>query len=967
MHMGRRASSAVTTFRNASRWLAIGALGFVGACQSQQSTDDALREGGQTGSPIAPDRVTPVPYAPPQDPPGGGGPSPDVPDHVIQGDKLTARADEALYVINSGTLRAFDASETDHLRGMNDPLPEAASRWVSVTDDSLSVLASVVDPAVADLENAAELRAFRFNLTDPLRPELLGSLALPGQFLQARSIDDRLIVLSGEYAPPTCHPSSGYGYGGYAPETLTVSELSPSDDGWQLTDQVSVVASGFIETERGFVLIHDEFRAAFSQAQARLHSVIIDPEGGLVEHPPVSPGERVNYWAPMATSDDRVAFFQHRVTEVVLRVMGSDGVDTERVVPVSAEESPRRSEDWVPIAGRFALVLGSEGGPGAALDWQADGGPVVIAELPEDLLTIAPVGEHWLGVGVERSLLFSLDVGNGMTVEHEFAGRPELDRAVFGMHWVNAQQRVLVPHIVPGSGIGSIPGKYALVALDLTQMPPVWGAPIELHGDPWLRDGRHEFLALQDVGSELFALTDASGLHFVLPEQRILERVDPEQETSSVAAFTTSALEAATSAEWNVTLAADFEQHPELICKGASGDEQTLTSEYRATSLAAVDSGVLAYSLGYTNECYPGGASLSEDSVPCTTYGTAGLAHVQLGSAPQLKAQVPMPASAADYAGASLTSEWLELMAHGDQVGVVEHVGVRCQGERECDALGIPYEITETRACPDDDDECAEDEVTMRDVARGHRSERWLYPFDLERGRFLDGQLLGHTEPHGTFTGAALEVNDGVAIVEVIPEWADIDADVRLRLRRATQMAELASTTGIPIAGFPMLVSDNIVISIEPAGKLPEAGGRVGANVNLMQLRDGAAYLLQTLSLPEGHVDHGWVEDRGVVLTLPEDRCAEGASAELVAVQLQDEELSEAGRVQVPGTSWRLAETTRDLIVLRRWSEDFEQLAIIDWADDMLTFREILTHASSGDSYMRHPSFEIVGSDVHWL
>src|SRR5690606_9209492 len=171
--------------------------------QAQRSNDDALREGGQTGSPIAPDRVTPVPYAPPEDPPGGGGESPEIPDHVIEGDKLIAHAGNALYVVNGGALRVFDASALDQLRGMDDPLPEAASRWLAVTDESLSVLASIADPMSDNLEVGTELRAFRFNLADPLRPELLGSLALPGELLQARMIGDRLIVLSGEHALPT--------------------------------------------------------------------------------------------------------------------------------------------------------------------------------------------------------------------------------------------------------------------------------------------------------------------------------------------------------------------------------------------------------------------------------------------------------------------------------------------------------------------------------------------------------------------------------------------------------------------------------------------------------------------------------------------------------------------------------------------------------------------------------------------
>src|SRR5690606_23639251 len=150
-----------------------------------------------------------------------------------------------------------------------------------------------------NLEVGTELRAFRFNLADPLRPELLGSLALPGELLQARMIGDRLIVLSGEHALPTCHPTNGYGYGGYAPETLTISELSPNDEGWAISDQVSVAAAGFIETERGFVSIDDQFRSGFSGDEAQLHPILIQPEGGLVEKPPLNPGERVNYWAPM--------------------------------------------------------------------------------------------------------------------------------------------------------------------------------------------------------------------------------------------------------------------------------------------------------------------------------------------------------------------------------------------------------------------------------------------------------------------------------------------------------------------------------------------------------------------------------------------------------------------------------------------------------------------------------------------
>jgi hypothetical protein len=160
-------------------------------------------------------------------------------------------------------------------------------------------------------------------------------------------------------------------------------------------------------------------------------------------------------------------------------------------------------------------------------------------------------------------------------------------------------------------------------------------------------------------------------------------------------------------------------------------------------------------------------------------------------------------------------------------------------------------------------------------------------------------------------------------------------ARARLQLVRFPGMLEVSSDNleRITVPGFPMYVSGERAVSIEPAAQLDASGAAVGARVHRLQLRGGTAYVAQTLELPRGHVGHLWAEQRGYVLT--------------IGVRLQGDALSEAGRLELPGTGWQLGQASDQLVLLTRTIGDLSQHALVEVEGAQLTLRGLETRPAS--------------------
>lgn len=227
--------------------------------------------------------------------------------------------------------------------------------------------------------------------------------------------------------------------------------------------------------------------------------------------------------------------------------------------------------------------------------------------------------------------------------------------------------------------------------------------------------------------------------------------------------------------------------------------------------------------------------------------------------------------------------------------------------------------------------------------------QRWLYPF--ASGAFEEPAYLFDVEDY-SWLGAenlSVDADAGAALtlftpLAMSPNGAEVErARVELVRYRDLSSAALAEPVRITVPGFPLYVGARRAVTIEPASALGPGGAAPAVLVHQLALDGGLARIVQTLELPSGAVGYRWAGERGYVLLVSDDRCAEPEST-LVSVRFDGDRLEEAGRLTLPGTEWQLREVTDAVALLSRGLDGLVQHAVVDAAGAELSLREYQTH-----------------------
>lgn len=917
----------------AATYTSIAALALACAGPGQGGPSDP--GAGQTGSPVAPDHASPGRFRAPVPPRPDGGAAPTLPGRRLAPPRLTASYGAWLYVVTGSGLFAFDTSAPATGAPTAQLLPQALPRWIGVEGSALSVIASVLPEQPADVERGQLTRLYRFDLSrDPGAPELLGSVELPGELALARLEPGRLVALSAEYPERSCDPGVGIVDGWSAPERFVVSDLRAGSGAWSLAGSAAVEAQGFIETEGAIVLV----RGGYFGLPSAL-TVVDIAAGALTASATLNVGGETLPRAAMAVVGQRLALFQYNPSGIELQVHSLTG-GAPSVLPVTVP-STQSNGDGINAAhfdGRFALVPWADSAApqsGVIIDWLGEAGPTVTAQLPAELPNLARLGERWLGWGAERSVLFRVGPAGTFELEREL-GRPFDGRFGQGVHWDAQAQQVLLPYLVSGSGVGNVPAAYALSVLDLSAPSAAWRGGLATAGSPAIaaydRVGQvQEGLHFQRTEAGWYALTAAGD---PTERHRLVEALDLEATASQVVGFAERTLVASLSEHGRARLLADYRGTRAVSVGDVDASEAPaahIALGFGAERLERTGAGWLSYSLSYSNACndpelFPGGVCL-----PAGNAALSVLAH----DPPRLVHDTELPLADSFGTPPADVREWLEIVAQGSNVGLLAHRDIRCRSQAECDELGIEPEVSG---------------VGQR--VSGNQNQRWLHPYDSATGQFRAPVRLPDTDGYGWLSASGLHVEEQPALVWLDP--LELAADGSTVTRAHIQLLRFPSLLAasevnqerITVPGFPLYVAAQRAVSIEPAALLDASGASVAALVHRLELRDGSAYVAQTLELPPGHAGHLWAERRGYVLSIGDDRCA-APSATLIGLHLDGAELAEAGRLELPGTGWQLAQASDELVLLTRTQGDLSQHALVDVSGAELTLRGLETRPAS--------------------
>jgi hypothetical protein len=857
---------------------------------------------GQTGSPVSPDHESPVPFRPPpRNPPGNGADNPR-PWRPLPGTiQRAASFGDWLYVSTPRGLFAFDTG----VEGAT-PVPvldDVNVQWLRVEGSTLDLVVEGFPDDPAEFGEALVTRVQRFELAaDPARPALLGSVELPGRFLRARGEGERLVTLTGDPGAARCRPEVGL-QGSYEPERMIVSELALGADGWSVAREVAAEATGFVETENAFVLTGLD--ASLGNWGMTVTVVELTPEG-IAEWPALSFKGEVAPRAAMAVAGRRLALFQINDESLRLELAIYDGDTGAKLGAIEVGPDAIWSNvDSARFEGRFVLLPWTRGdelpGQSAIVDWQAPGGPLTVGVLPADLLGFERIGERWLGRGAERYALFHLDDGGQFQLDAEADVPAE---AAGPGQLIQVGTTLLQPYVVDGR-------EQRLARVEVGNASLSWSAGPSLTGSPGTYVLTGLYMGVQpgssfvESGHGQFALTiagDISNAHW------LLERIDLGAEQSEVVAFAERSLAAVAHDDDVAALRVRHDGTRLLRVTDGGGTASELALSHRVERLARSDTDWIAFGLEYDDGCVPDLTSFAD--APCAPASLPGIGRVSLSSSQLLDdTALPLPTSPDD----PREVYWLELVAQGGQVGLLRD---------------------------------------QRDSTSQY--QRWLYPFDGETSTFGAPVHLFDVDGYSWLSAENLRVDADAGAALGLFTAVGIDrydyevelARIELVRYRDLSSAALAEPTRITVPGYPLYVGARRAVTIEPAGALGSNGEAPAVLVHRLALDGEVAYVEQTLELGSGASGYRWADQRGYVLLVADDRCAEPTST-LVSVRLVGDRLEEAGRVTLPGTSWRLAEVSDSLALLVRGTDALVQHALIDAAGTELSLREYRVHHQS--------------------
>lgn len=869
----------------------------VGACSG------VTQDGGQTGSSEVPDG----PKIPPdQDGPARFGPDPSSPPTsgpiVVVTDSgvpstLIAVSGEMLYVADTSYgVRRYelaDPIEPEPVESL--PLPGGASGLMVVGQSLLVLGADVaegegfnVNPPMTVLRRGpAGASSGEFAL-----PE---TLSIPGVLRDAQVVEgDRLIVLTEVPAVGICAEAAEYPEPG-----MRITEIRLGDE-LELGDERGYPDFDGFMSKPGAILL-TQGRGPYDMQLVTLDGVLQDYDRvavtsvGLVDEREFSRvGET---WTFRYLTSQRLEYG-------VIDLSVAEPTAATIVLPWVEDTSYYRIEavDYDRYTLFTRTTNGANGeppaalGPGVVVDWLAEGGPQVVFEVPAGWGRIWTAGTYLVAevdIGLQ---VFRMSDSGIETVGEPFAILGD-EGAVVDAIWESTREELWVTY----RGLDSDGRESSVTMLGRLSLveAPAWTGGEELVA------GGARPLPYARVGDTIYSVDFPPRLWF-LEASRLLtmDVVSGANTTQQVVPL--EELDVAVVGDVRFSLAVNSMGELEVTA-GDGSDSHTTLLTHRADQLLTVSGRVIAVGLNPTNECYPETQGQPADPA-CTDGGRGGITVFELESGDEPTARTTrLPTYDVDVPDgiAPPVMEWLEVAHSRSHVGLLGRRGFRCTTESQCDVLGV--ELGEHS---------------------GQLDETWLYPFDLDSATFGEAIQLPSRKPFDQVTTKGLVGDEQLRFMHFIgtaynPDGVHVDSAI----------FELLTVDGdeqssITLDGYPLLVdSVDYVVTVRPTVPLgSDLQGVSPASISVLELYDGAAYRVDSLDLGEGLMAYAWAQDRGVVLLRSGEDCEE--STTLVSLEYEGGQVRELGRLDVLGQEWSLDGLSDEKVVLSQGKSPVQFLEV---------------------------------------
>ncbi len=322
----------------------------------------------------------------------------------------------------------------------------------------------------------------------------------------------------------------------------------------------------------------------------------------------------------------------------------------------------------------------------------------------------------------------------------------------------------------------------------------------------------------------------------------------------------------------------------------------------------------------------------------CPTPNQAGITVISVGDEPRIEASILISSDLIDLPelppDASAGSEWYGYLPLGDgRLILPVSLVIRCESSAACAELGIQaYEGMATPGCEGGDADCSSQPAVIV-TNSGSEWQKWVYvldldgddgpellpgvrlqddaaggydrfelsggegPLDLAADVLVSGSTLGFPSLEHRYdaSGNPIRNDQGDELVRHWIHLVSVDPDAPI---------EWVGSVNIPGRALALRHQGNTVFSVAPEYADDTS---IRAVLYRAEIRDGGAYVDQTLSLGVGYRDGFAIGGRGYFIRGPEDRCEEDPTDEVFSVRLGNGDLSADPALELPGDNWSFA------------------------------------------------------------
>jgi len=321
----------------------------------------------------------------------------------------------------------------------------------------------------------------------------------------------------------------------------------------------------------------------------------------------------------------------------------------------------------------------------------------------------------------------------------------------------------------------------------------------------------------------------------------------------------------------------------------------------------------------------------------CPTPNQAGITVISAEDDPRVEASILISSDldAPDLpADADCVSQWYGYVSLGEgRLLLPVSRAIRCESSAACEELGIrAYEALATPECEGGDADCS-DQPSVIVTNSGSEWQKWIYvldlaaddgpallpgmrlqedaaggydrfdlsgeegPLDLSVDVLASGSVLGFPSLEHLYdqSGNSISNEHGDNLVRNWIHLVSVGPDVPV---------EWVGSVNIPGRALALRDRGSTVFSVAPEYANDTT---IRAVLQRSEIREGGAYLDETLSLGVGYRDGIAIGGRGYFIRGPEDPCAEDATTAVFSVALGGGDLSVDPALDIPGANWSFA------------------------------------------------------------